>query len=312
LNKIYRMKKYFASLTHRLSLGLFLALAAGASLSSCKKDDNEVQADYTATDDALIQKYIAANNITTAQKQASGLYFVPTVTNANAAKPTTGTNVSFLFTGTLLDGTTFGSATDRTKPAYFVLGNPNTIAGLQEGISLMHLGDKATLLIPSGRAFGANGNGGNVPANTVIRVDVEVIDYNFAATDDALIQKYLAANSITNAQKQASGLYYVPVVANATGTQAVAGKTVSVLYTGKLLDGSTFDASSQRGNTPFSFTLGAKQVIPGWDEGIALMRKGEKATLLIPSAQAYGPNSPSTAIPANSVLRFDVELTDVQ
>lgn len=306
------MKKYFASLTHRLGVGLFLTLAGVASLAGCKKNDNTVQADYTATDDALIQKYIAANNITTAQKQTSGLYFVPTVTNANAAKPATGTNVAFLYTGTLLDGTTFGSAQDRTKPASFVLGNQTTISGLQQGISLMHLGDKATLLIPSGLAFGATGNGGTVPANTVIRLDVEVVDFNYAATDDALIQKYIAANNITGAQKQASGLYYVPVVANATGTQATAGKSVSVLYTGKLLDGSTFDASSQHGNTPLSFTLGAKQVIPGWDEGIALMRKGEKATLLIPSAQAYGPSSPSTSIPANSVLRFDVELTDVQ
>ena len=305
------MKKYFVSLAYRVGVVALLALAGSTSLTSCKKDD-QVQADYTATDDALIKSYIATNNITTAQKQASGLYFVPVVTNANAAKPTAGTNVSFLFTGKLLDGTTFGSTQDKTKPGYFVLGNSSTINGLQEGISLMHLGDKATLLIPSGLAFGPNGNGSTVPPNTVVRIDVEVIDFNFAATDDALIQKYIADNNITGAQKQASGLYYVPVVANSTGTQAAAGKQVSVLYTGKLLDGSTFDASSQHGNTPFTFQLGAKQVIPGWDEGIALMRKGEKATLLIPSALAYGPSSPSTAVPANSVLRFDVELTDVK
>ncbi|NML64583.1 FKBP-type peptidyl-prolyl cis-trans isomerase [Hymenobacter sp. RP-2-7] len=307
------MKKYFVSLSHRLGLVVLLALAGSASLSSCSKKDDQVTADYTATDDALIQKYIAANNITTAQKQTSGLYFVPTVTNATAAKPTSGTTVSFLFTGTLLDGTVFGtSGQDKSKAAYFVLGNPNTISGLQEGISLMHLGDKATLLIPSGLAFGSAGNGGTVPANTVIRIDVELVDLNFAATDDALIQQYITANNITGAQKQASGLYYVPVVANAAGTPAAAGKTVSVLYTGKLLDGSTFDASSQHGNTPLTFTLGAKQVIAGWDEGIALMRKGEKATLLIPSAQAYGPSGAGTAIPPNAVLRFDVELTDVK
>lgn len=306
------MKKYFFRLTQRWSVGLFLALAGGASLSSCHKDDIPVQADYTATDDALIKSYLTTNSITTAQKQASGLYFVPVTTNASAAKPTPGTNVSFLFTGKLLDGTTFSSAQDKSKPASFVLGNSNTIAGLQEGISLMHLGDKATLLIPSGLAFRAAGNGGTVPANTVIRIDVEVVDYNFAATDDALIQKYIADNKITGAQKQASGLYYVPVVANAAGTQATAGKSVSVLYTGKLLDGSTFDASSQHGNTPITFTLGAKQVIAGWDEGIALMRQGEKAILLIPSAQAYGPSSPGTSVPANSVLRFDVELTNVK
>lgn len=307
------MKKQFSGLAHRLGVVALLALAGGAGLVGCHKDDTTVSPDYTATDDALIKSYLATNSLAaTAQKQASGLYFVPVLTNASAAKAAAGTNVSFLYTGTLLNGTTFAtSGQDKSKAASFVLGNSTTIAGLQEGISLMHLGDKATLLIPSGLAFGASGSS-TVPANTVIRLDVEVTDFNYAATDDALIQKYLTANNITTAQKQASGLYYVPVVANPTGTQATAGKTVSVLYTGKLLDGTVFDASSQHGNTPISFTLGAKQVIAGWDEGIALMHKGEKATLLIPSALAYGPTGAGTTIAPNTVLSFDVELTDVK
>lgn len=311
------MKKYISGIVHRVGVVLFLALAGGAALSSCSKDET-VNADYSAADDALIKTYLTTNNITTAQKQTSGLYFIPTVTNTNATKVTMGKNVSFLYTGTLLNGTVFTtSGQDVTKAASFVLGNSSVIAGLQEGVSLMHLGDKATLLIPSGLAFGAAGSGSastgaTVPPNTVVRFDVEVVDLNYAATDEALIQKYIAANNITTAQKQTSGLYYVPVVANAAGAQATAGKRVSVLYTGKLLDGTTFDASSQHGNTPFTFNLGKGEVIPGWDEGIALMRKGEKATLILPSALGYGANSPGTAIPANSVLRFDVEVTDVQ
>lgn len=307
------MKKHISGILYRVGVVLFLALAGGAGLSSCSKDTNTVNADYSATDDALIKSYLATNNITTAQKQTSGLYFVPTVTNANAAQATVGKNVSFLYTGTLLDGTVFTtSGTDVSKAASFVLGNSSVISGLQEGISLMHLGDKATLLIPSALAFGPAGNGSNVPANTVVRFDVEVIDFNYAATDDAIIQKYIAANNITGAQKTASGLYYVPTSANAAGTPATAGKSVSVLYTGSLLSGTVFDATSQRGNAPFTFTLGAGQVIPGWDEGIALMRKGEKATLLIPSALGYGPRGSGTTIAPNTVLRFDVEVTDVK
>lgn len=136
---------------------------------------------------------------------------------------------------------------------------------------------------------------------------------DYSAVDDAAITKYLAANSITTAQKQASGLYFVPTTTNPAGVQATAGKTVSVLYTGRLLNGTVFDASSQHSNVPISFVLGRGQVIAGWDEGIALMRKGEKATLLIPSALAYGPTGAgSGTIPANSVLRFEVELVDVQ
>lgn len=133
-------------------------------------------------------------------------------------------------------------------------------------------------------------------------------------SDEEQIKKYISDNRISNAQRQASGLYYVPVVVDSskTHTRAAGGKTVSVLYTGALMDGSVFDASSRHGNTPISFVLGRGQVIPGWEEGIALMRKGEKAQLLIPSALGYGSQSPSSSIPANSVLRFDVELTDVK
>jgi FKBP-type peptidyl-prolyl cis-trans isomerase len=307
------MNSLFAAPRFRL---LFLLLAAlGLLATACSKDEAPIN--YGPIDDGLIQKYLTANAITTAQKQASGLYFIPVVTNASAALATVGTNVSIRYTGTLLDGTVFDATSLRNNtPASFVLGNPSVLAGLQEGISLMHLGDKATLLIPSGRAYGPGGatgqNGHDVPANAVVRFDVELVDFNYAATDDALIRSYLTANNITTFQKTASGLYYVPGTANPTGTAATAGKTVSVLYTGKLLNGTVFDASSLHGNAPISFVLGTGQVIKGWDEGIALMRKGEKAQLLIPSALGYGPSSPSTTIPANSVLSFDVELTDVK
>lgn len=130
-------------------------------------------------------------------------------------------------------------------------------------------------------------------------------------SDDEIIRDYISSNNITTAQKQPSGLYYVPVLANPTGLRAVATNTVAVLYTGRLMDGTVFDASSNRGNVPISFVLGTGRVIQGWDEGIALMRKGEKAQLLIPSALAYGSRGQGS-IPANAVLRFDVELTDVR
>jgi FKBP-type peptidyl-prolyl cis-trans isomerase len=306
------MKSFFAASHFRL----FVLLAAlGLFATACSKD--EAPTDYAPVDDAIITKYLAGKAITTAQKQPSGLYFVPTTTNATAKLATVGTNVSIRYTATLLDGTVFDATSLRNNtPASFVLGKSNVLYGLQEGVSLMHLGDKATLLIPSGLAYGAGGttgqNGTVVPANTVVRFDVEVVDFNFAATDDAIITTYLTSASITTAQKQTSGLYYVPITANPSGTPATAGKTVSVLYTGRLMDGTVFDATSLRNNTPFSFLLGSGSVIKGWDEGIALMRKGEKAILIIPSALAYGPTGSGTAIPANSVLRFEVEVVDVK
>ena len=132
------------------------------------------------------------------------------------------------------------------------------------------------------------------------------------AVDEAIIQKYIADKGITGAQRQSSGLYFVPVTTDASAVRATAGKMVSVLYTGQLLNGTVFDASSQHGGSPFNFRLGQQQVIAGWDEGIALMHKGDKAILLIPSAMGYGVQDRSPSIPPNSVLRFDVELTNVQ
>lgn len=93
------------------------------------------------------------------------------------------------------------------------------------------------------------------------------------------------------------------------GKEAVAGKLISVHYTGTLLDGTKFDSSVDRG-TPFEFVLGAGQVIQGWDQGFNGMKVGGKRKLNIPADLAYGPIARGL-IPANSALIFEVELLDV-
>jgi peptidylprolyl isomerase len=99
------------------------------------------------------------------------------------------------------------------------------------------------------------------------------------------------------------------------GATAKAGNKVSVHYTGWLSDngakGKKFDSSVDRGQ-PFQFTLGAKQVIAGWDEGVAGMKVGGKRTLTIPPELGYGARGAPGAIPPNSTLIFDVELLQVQ
>ena len=97
-----------------------------------------------------------------------------------------------------------------------------------------------------------------------------------------------------------------------TGAVAVAGDTVTVNYVGALINGTIFDASANHGTTGFTFTLGAGQVIKGWDEGIVGMKEGGKRTLLIPADLAYGAQAVGDIIPANSALVFEVELLKVQ
>lgn len=95
-----------------------------------------------------------------------------------------------------------------------------------------------------------------------------------------------------------------------SGAEAVAGKTVSVHYTGKLTDGTKFDSSLDRGD-PFSFRLGAGQVIKGWDQGVAGMKVGGKRMLTIPPELGYGARGAGGVIPPNATLVFEVELLGV-
>ena len=108
----------------------------------------------------------------------------------------------------------------------------------------------------------------------------------------------------------ASGLQIIDIVIG-SGSSPQSGQTAVVHYTGWLEDGTKFDSSVDRG-TPFEFTVGARQVIAGWDEGIASIRVGGKRRLIIPPDLAYGEQGRPPTIPANAILIFDVELLEVR
>ena len=107
-----------------------------------------------------------------------------------------------------------------------------------------------------------------------------------------------------------SGLQFIEIVPG-TGDAPKPGDVVDVHYRGTLADGTQFDSSYSRGD-PIQFVLGAKAVIAGWDEGIALMRKGGKAKLIIPPNLAYGAKGAGGVIPPNATLTFEVELVDIR
>lgn len=132
------------------------------------------------------------------------------------------------------------------------------------------------------------------------------------AKDEQTLKQYFTKNNI-KAQKHLSGLYY-KINKVGTGDTARAGQKVTVNYTGRTIEGKTFDSNVDtafKHVEPFSFVLAQGQVIPGWDIGVGLLKKGSKATLYIPSALAYGERSPSPDIPANGILIFEVEVTDI-
>jgi len=110
--------------------------------------------------------------------------------------------------------------------------------------------------------------------------------------------------------KTESGLRY-KIIQKGSGSKAEKGQKVSVHYEGALLNGQVFDSSYKR-KSPIDFELGVGQVIPGWDEGIALLNVGDKARFIIPSNLAYGEAGAGGVIPANATLLFDVELMDVE
>ena len=118
-----------------------------------------------------------------------------------------------------------------------------------------------------------------------------------------------AAPSTGKTETKPNGLK-VTYVAPAEGAKV--GDNVSVLYTGKLQDGTEFDSSAKHGNEPIDFILGKGMVIKGWDEGLQGMQVGEKRTLVIPPSLGYGEQGAGGVIPPNATLTFDVELVGLR
>ncbi|MCQ2042299.1 FKBP-type peptidyl-prolyl cis-trans isomerase [Pseudomonas kunmingensis] len=139
------------------------------------------------------------------------------------------------------------------------------------------------------------------------RAEERMVEMNAKAVEAG--KKFLEDNAKREGVKTTeSGLQY-EVVKAAEGRQPTENDVVTVHYEGSLTDGTVFDSSIKRGS-PIDLPVGG--VIPGWVEGLQLMHVGEKYKLYIPSELAYGEQSPSPLIPANSVLVFDLELLDIK
>lgn len=192
-------------------------------------------------------------------------------------------------------------------------------------IQMMHVGDSATFIFNGKEFFENMFEGQEYPfGDEPLYMDIKLFGHmNKAefekaqaeymaemqtrqAEESKLLAEYLEKNKIT-AKPNEQGVYIITTKAG-NGPKLEMMQTVKVHYTGKLLDGTTFDSSI--GHDPIEVTIGAGQVIPGWENALSNMSVGQKATVIIPSAMAYGDRG-TRGIPPFSPLVFDMEIVSV-
>ncbi|HMN33565.1 MAG TPA: FKBP-type peptidyl-prolyl cis-trans isomerase [Chitinophagaceae bacterium] len=283
---------------------------------------------------AIILAFSACKNNSSFTKLKSGLEY-QIVKDNKGPKAALGDMILMNIKTVVNDSVLFDSHNmNNNEPIPAKISAPQNNGDLMEGLVLMGAGDSAVFRIPVDSLFK---NGQQMPpfmkSKDIAYFYVNMVsikseeEFNkeeeekmkeLIGKEDEVIQKFIQDNK-WQANKTPSGLYYV-ISKRGAGENASKGKEITMKYTGKLLDGTTFDSNVDpkfNHTTPFTFILGQGMVIRGWDEGIALFNKGTVAKLIIPSTLAYGkngmPGNPNNAkgIPANSPLVFDVEVMDI-
>jgi FKBP-type peptidyl-prolyl cis-trans isomerase FkpA len=299
-----------------------LALLTGVvilSATSCLKDDSEA---LRADEKKILAEYITTNNITVAPT-ASGLYYIETLAG-------TGDSIrvdnwmEMRYTARLVSNNAVVMTSDLQTakdnnidavgiyygPTRLILGQIRPI-GLNEGISKMKEGGKARLIFSSDIGLGAQSTG-NIPAYSSLIFDIELIKVipDIKAYENSLVQAYLVTNEMA-ADSTADGIYFKETKVG-TGDLPTAGKTVTVTYSGKFLNGQVFDSSGKS----FNVTIGANSVIPGFEAAVKLIKKGGSGTVVIPYNNAYGiygryDNYGRIVIPPYKSLVFDISVASI-
>lgn len=214
------------------------------------------------------------------------------------------------YVGTLTDGMEFDSSIKRGAAARFPLNQ--VIPGWTEGVQLMREGDKYRFFIPPELGYGASGTpGGPIGPNEALIFDVELIKVTNPERNLAAATKFLAeTGKKSGVRTTSSGLEYEILSEGPSGGKSPTdANKVSVHYEGRLVDGTVFDSSYERGE-PVEFPLAS--VIPGWTEGVQLMSEGDKFRFYIPPGLGYGARgTPGGPIGPNEALVFEVELLKV-
>ncbi|MCG9879606.1 MAG: FKBP-type peptidyl-prolyl cis-trans isomerase [Bacteroidia bacterium] len=251
---------------------------------------------------------------------ANGTQYKIIKTDENARMVAEGDNLHIHLKGVLErnDSALFDSYKNN-KPYYIPAGEPS----LKEVFAVLKKGDSAIFKIYADTLYGNFGEGlpPGVKSGDIITFYASLLDiYNpaemqekidaqnkeFEVKDSIALSSFLSG--LTDVKQTSSGLSYVVKTAG-KGKSVKKGDKVTVKYRGALLDGTVFDETKES-SPDFTFTVGAGQVITGWDEGFLLMKEGDKYQLIIPWTLAYGSRG-SGPIPPYATLVFDVELIKV-
>jgi FKBP-type peptidyl-prolyl cis-trans isomerase len=210
-----------------------------------------------------------------------------------------------------------GSSRQMGKPFSFKVSPAKSQYALENALLMMRVGDSALVAVNSDKYFAENGGEQNrppfIPKGTDITYRVKIysiVDMNkLAKENEAKVEAFINERKLTTT-KYDNGLR-VAMLREGTGEFPKNGDNVTVHYRGTLLDGTQFDASYDR-NQPFTFKVGSRQVIMGWEEGIPKIKVGGKGILIIPSELGYGERGAGGSIPPNATLVFEVEVLETK
>ncbi len=260
------------------------------------------------------------------EKSPSGLYSKFYVNNEGGRKPKTGEYASILLKYTTAkDSVMFDSHSIKESDNGLIsepIMKPTFQGGIEEALMSMSEGDSASFKISADSVFLKTFRAKELPKFIEkgsyltfyikmgkVKTQQELMN-ELSSKEVQQRNDYLKQNNIT-VEPTASGLYFIEQEPG-KGALVKPGQTASVKYSGSLLNGRVFDASDlHQGKLPFDVPVGQQKVIPGWDEALQKMKKGGKATVIIPSSLAYGYQGQGP-IPGFSTLVFTMEVVDVK
>ncbi len=304
-----------------IATGMLFPVLYLMMFTSCDDGSSDLQKEKEMR---LLRQYLEANNITV-EPEKSGLYFISSK-EGSGPKPSNSDWVIIEYTARTINERIFDTTDEETAvrnnihSQSVIYGDRRTplqafaVAGLKEGLQIMHEGGKATLIIPSHLGYGSSGSGRIGPYTTLV-YDVELLKVinDPAVYEQNLINDYIlkyADSTHLSVEKKESGLYFIELAAGTGEDNPEDDDIVEVFYRGTLTDGREFDTNI--GRSAFKFTIGAEQAIPGFEEGVRLIKTEGRARIVVPSELGYGAQGSGEKIVGYTPLVFEIELADIQ